>query len=186
MRRDDQIPGIIYGAGEENEPVFLSERQIIRTFNNYGSRGLFSLEIDGDNPRMALIRDLQKNPLNEQIMHIDFLVVKMDEKINSSVFIHIIGEEEVNKKGGILQIGAKELEVFCLPQNLPDYITCDVSNLQIGDKITIGDLEIDENIEIIGEPDLLIASILVPAKSSEELEEEAAEEKETEAAEENE
>lgn len=171
MRRDDQIPGIIYASGKENIPIFLSERQIIKTFNTYGSRGLFSLEIDGEKVCMALIRDLQKNSLSGKIIHIDFLSIEMDEKITSNVFVHIIGEEEVNKKEGILQVGVKEIEVSCLPQYLPDNITCDVSNLQIGDKITIGDLQTDENIEIIGEPDLLIVSILASSKSAEDFEE---------------
>jgi len=170
MRRDGQIPGVIYGNGTEAIPIALSERQVIRIFNRHGARGLFSLEIERENPYMVLIRDLQKNPLNGKVIHIDFLTVNMNEKVNSSIIIHISGEEEVIKRGGILQAGTKEVEISCLPQDLPDHITCDVSNLQIGDKITIGDLEVDEKIEIISEPGIVIASVLAPSKAVEDVE----------------
>lgn len=182
IRREGNIPGIIYGSEKENIPVTLSQREVNRTFTNFGARGLFSLEVEGEDARMALIRELQKNPLNGNITHIDFLSVRMDEKITSNVFINILGEEEINKKGGILQIGANEIEISCLPRDLPDQIICDVSGLQLGDKIVVGDLEVSEDIEVISQLDVLVVSVLVPTQDIEEedLEETIDEEEETE------
>lgn len=171
IRREGNIPGIVYGSGKENIPVFFDQREVNRTFSSFGSRGLFSLEIEGESPCMALVRELQQNPLNGNITHIDFLSVRMDEKITSNVFVNISGEEEINKKGGILQIGANEVEISCLPKDLPDQITCDVSGLELGEKITVEDLEVSEDVEVISPPDLLIVSVLIPTQDIDDEEE---------------
>ncbi|MGI6434714.1 MAG: 50S ribosomal protein L25 [Syntrophomonadaceae bacterium] len=170
------IPGIVYGAGRDNMPVFVGKRQLKTVFGKHGSRGLFSLEIEGNETLLALIREVQKNPLSGEVMHLDFMTVNLTEKITSTVGVIIIGEEEVMKQQGIIQSGIKEIEVSCLPQDLPGSITCSVAELSIGDKITVADLQVPEGVEIITDENDLVAVILAPSKAVEEPEEEADEE----------
>ena len=167
LRRGQMIPSIVYGQGREPLPIALEGRNLNRIFSHHGYSGLFSLELEGEpRPILALVREVQRHPVNREINHLDFLEVSMTEKITSNVPIHIIGEEEITKQGAILQAGAKELEVSCLPADLPDSVICDVSQLQIGEKITVADLAVEANVEKISDPDTVVAVILGASKST--------------------
>jgi large subunit ribosomal protein L25 len=167
LRRGQMIPSIVYGQGREPLPIALEGRNLNRIFSHHGSSGLFSLELEGEpRPILALVREVQRHPVNREVNHLDFLEVSMTEKITSNVPIHIIGEEEITKQGAILQSGAKELEVACLPADLPESVICDVSQLQIGEKITVADLAVEANVEKISDPDTVVAVILGASKST--------------------
>jgi len=167
LRRGQMIPSIVYGQGREPLPIALEGRNLNRIFSHHGYSGLFSLELEGEpRPILALVREVQRHPVNREINHLDFLEVSMTEKITSNVPIHIIGEEEITKQGAILQAGAKELEVSCLPADLPDSVTVDVSQLQIGEKVTVADLVVGANVEKISDPDTVVAVILGASKST--------------------
>jgi len=167
LRRGQMIPSIVYGQGREPLPIALEGRNLNRIFSHHGSSGLFSLELEGEpRPILALVREVQRHPVNREINHLDFLEVSMTEKITSNVPIHIIGEEEITKQGAILQSGAKELEVACLPADLPESVICDVSQLQIGEKVTVADLAVEANVEKISDPDTVVAVILGASKST--------------------
>ena len=175
------IPSVVYGQGREPLPIALEGRNLNRIFNQFGYSGLFNLELEGEAPLMVLVREVQRHPINRVINHVDLLAVSMTEKITSNVPIQIIGEEEVVKQGAVLQTGVKEVEVTCLPADLPDVIRCDVSGLKIGDKITIADLEVLPTVEKGGDPETVVAVVLSaqrgsadePAEESEESQGEA-------------
>jgi large subunit ribosomal protein L25 len=172
LKRRGFLPGTVYGKGIENQAISLDLRQLSRVFQIHGSRGLFSLQIDGHNKAvMAVVREVQRHPITGQLIHVDFWQVNMNEKINNTVGIYITGEEELIKKGGILQVGTKEIEVSCLPQDIPESLTCDVSTLEIGDKITVGDFTVPAEVEILSEPDTLIVTVLAPSRAAAEEEE---------------
>ncbi|MGI6452635.1 MAG: 50S ribosomal protein L25 [Syntrophomonadaceae bacterium] len=184
IRRKAQVPGIIYGKDMQAQPISLNKRDLTKVFNTVGSRGLFSLEMEaGKSLGVVLVREVQRDPLTQEITHVDFLRVKMDEKITSSIPIFITGEEEIIKKGCVLQAGLKELHISCLPKDLPEHLTCDVSHLEIGDRVLVTDLPIPEGVEVLIETDSLVASVLAPAKGSEEEDEEVPEGEEAKAAE---
>jgi large subunit ribosomal protein L25 len=175
MKRNGWVPGIIYGQDTQPRAVFMGIRQLNKVFNRYGIRGLFSLQIEGEgNSPVALIREVQKNPLSGLITHIDFLTINMNEKISSNIAVYLTGEEELMKTGGILQSGAKEIEVSCLPKDLPDHFSYDLSGLQIGDKVVIADLQVPEGVEILSDAETLLAAVLAPSKAA--MEDEAGEE----------
>jgi large subunit ribosomal protein L25 len=109
--------------------------------------------MEGEKPAMVLIREIQKDPLSGKLIHVDFLTVSMDEKVNNLVSIQIIGEEDVLKKGAILQYGLKEAEILCLPKDIPDHFSFDVSSLEIGDKITMADIALPEGVELVTDQD---------------------------------
>lgn len=179
MKRNQFIPGVIYGKGQESIPVFFQGKELTRIFEKHGSRGIFSLQVEGEaQPTMALIREVQKHPVNGNVIHVDFLSVNMNEQIHATVRIIVTGEDELIEKGGIPQLGAKQLEVLCLARNLPESFTVDASGLDIGQKIVAADIEMPEGIELVSEPESVIISILAPGRGTaiEETEEEKTEE----------
>lgn len=159
----EMVPGIVYGQKKEPVMVMLNSRELYRKMAAHGTRGLFNLSLEGEkSPFMALVREVQKEPISGKIVHIDFLRVNMTEKIVSSVGILLEGEEELLKKGAILQIEANEAEVSCLPADLPEFLTFDVSNLNPGDKVMLGDLALPAGVELNSPEDTLVCSVLVP------------------------
>lgn len=166
IRRNQYVPGIVYGTGNII-PVKLGARQLVKTFNLHGFRGVFTLQIEGEaKPYSVIIREIQRNPVNGQMTHLDFLTIDMTEKLHSNVPIYINGEETVNKNGNVIQLGAKEIEVECLPKDLPESINCDVSELEAGDRVTAGDLVLPPGVEMISEPETVIATVLAPRKTA--------------------
>ncbi|HBQ26758.1 MAG TPA: 50S ribosomal protein L25 [Syntrophomonas sp.] len=189
LKRSGFVPGTLYGKGIENQAISLVSKQLSRIFQVHGSRGLFSLEIDGDSGLMVVVREIQRNPITGQITHVDFWKVRLDEKINSTVGISIVGEEEIMKKGGILQTGTKEIEIYCLPQDIPETLVYDIAALEIGDKVTVADLQVPQEVEIVTDLDTMVATVLAPTLTTEdeevegEVEGEGTEAEETEATE---
>ncbi len=165
MIREDWVPGIIYGKKQTPVPVFLGRRELSRAFSEYGTRGLFNLEMQGNTAALpVLVRDLQHHPINGQVTHIDFLLVDMYQKITSSVLVQIEGEEELRGNVAILQVAAKEIQVTCLPDRLPESFVLNVADLDVGDKVTVADIPVPVGVEILDEPLMLIATVLAPSR----------------------
>lgn len=171
--RQEMVPGIIYGKGQKPKMVILSFRELQKKMAAHGIRGLFTLGLEGEkSPVMALVREVQKEPISGKIVHIDFLRVSMTEKITSNVGIILEGEEELIKMGAILQVEVNEAEVNCLPADLPEYLNFDVSKLNVGDKAVLGDLTLPDGVELNSSEDILICSVLMPKRVETEAEEE--------------
>ncbi|NLU50712.1 MAG: 50S ribosomal protein L25 [Syntrophomonadaceae bacterium] len=165
LRQAGRVPAVIYGKGADNLHVSLDSRNLAAVFRVHGARGIFSLQVAGEQqPVLALVREVQRHPLSGNIEHVDFLRVRMGEKISAAVPIVIHGEEEILRKGGILQAGAKEVEVECLPADLPDAIAVDISRLNAGDKLFVGDLQVPPGVKVLSEPESIVVTILHPAK----------------------
>lgn len=172
LKKNNMIPAVLYGKGQANMLITLEGRQVAKTFHSHGARGIFSLEISGEaKPVMAVIREIQRDPLSRQITHLDFMMINMSEKFTSLVPVVIHGEEEASKNGGIVQFGLKEIEVECLPQDLPENMTYDISNLEIGSTVTVADLQPPAGVEILSNPEAVIVTILAPSKATSEDEE---------------
>jgi large subunit ribosomal protein L25 len=107
---------------------------------------------------MAQVKEIQKNRISGAITHVDFLAVKMDEKIHSMIRIHLVGEEEI--KGGTLQLIIREMPVVCLPGDLPEVVSLDISGLEIGSKVVIGDLSLPATVEALEDADTVVAHIV--------------------------
>lgn len=168
LRKDGLVPGVIYGQGDNGEPVIFDRGELFRTFHSRGARGLFTLRIKGDKaPVLALLREMQRNPISGEIVHIDFMKVNIGEKISAAVAILVTGEEDLTKNGGVFQLALKEVQVECLPGDLPDSFSLNVANAQIGDKILVSDLARAEGVDIMTEGDTMVAVVLHPAREEE-------------------
>jgi len=182
------IPAVVYGHNFDPLKLSVNSTEINRIFKlghaDYEEFKIHKLFIDnkGDTQdRPVIIKEIQRHPLTNSILHIDFFAVKMDEKIVVPVHIRLTGKPEGVKLGGIQRQILREVEVKCLPSDIPPHFEIDVLELQIGDSIHVSYLEIPENVQILANPNAPIVTILAPTVEKEEEVEKAEAEVEAEA-----
>ena len=188
LRREGRIPAILYGSGIDNIKLSVEASELEKMFNSPGySRGLINLNIKGGKPysKTVMVKELQVDPVKAHYLHLDLHEIRMDRKISTTVYINTVGAPKGVEEGGILQIIRRELEVYCLPANIPEQIDIDVSNMEIGDSIHVSEIAVEGDVEIPYEVDFTVVTLVSPKMEIEEEagEEEAGEEGEGEAAE---
>jgi len=156
------IPAVLYGGGE-NIPLVLRPRDLLKILAA-GENTIFHLELDGEGTaeRNAIVRDLQRDPLSEALLHADLYRISMDVEITVSVPIVLEGmAREVSDVGGVINQLLHEIEIQCLPSIIPHELTVDVSHLGIGEVLHVRDLQVPTGIEILLDPGEVVASIRV-------------------------
>jgi len=164
VRKQGLIPGVIYGAGQEPINLEVSSRQLSTVLAHASSENiLLELEIiDGENKRnsLAMIQEVQHHPLQREILHIDFHAVSATEKITAEVPIEAVGEPlGVKTNNGLLEHILRNLEVECLPGDLPERIQVDVSNLDINDSIHVKELQLPPGVEAVTDGELTVVAV---------------------------
>ena len=143
-RREGRIPGVLYGHGEDSVPLSVDANELHKLVHTISIENtIVDLDLGSGEPYKVLIRELQRHPFRDEFVHIDFFHVAMDEQIQVEVPIVILGTPTgVKNKGGVLDHQLRELEVFCLPGNIPEKVELDVSHLDIGDSIHVSDIQL--------------------------------------------
>ena len=167
LKRQGAVPAVIYGAKTEAQPLQIAARDIENLLAHaVGENILVELEIDSDgqkSTRAALIHEVQHEPVGGHIVHIDFQAVNMNEVIRASIPIEPSGEATgVKNFGGILEQSLRSLEVECLPKDLPDIITVDVSALNVGDSLHVKDLPLSSGVTALEDADLTVFLVAAP------------------------
>jgi large subunit ribosomal protein L25 len=165
MKKDGLVPGVIYGSQAEPVPLQVESRALTNVLAHASSEHvLVELEIADDgqsSTRLALIQEVQHHPLKRQLLHVDFHAVSATEKITSEVPIEAFGDPiGVRTFGGLLEYSLRSLEVECFPQDLPDIIRLDVSNLNIGESIHVRDIPLSSGVEALTDADLTVVSVV--------------------------
>lgn len=184
LRRQGLIPGVVYGPVVDGTvSVSVNSRDFNKFFMAHGHSTIFTIKWDGGS-QPVLIREVQRDPVRQDILHIDFFAPNMNVMLRQSVAVSLTNVPEI--VGALLQQSFTEIEVEALPANLPSEITIDVSHLEaIGDTITVADIPAMENVTVITEAETTIASIVAEAVQEEEpVEDEEGEEAEGEESEE--
>jgi large subunit ribosomal protein L25 len=164
-RREGSFPAILYGEGEEPQALSVDNKDfypVIRTAA--GENVILDLRIEGakQDSCKAIIRDIQYHPVKRDILHVDFQHISMTKMITVNVPIEIVGESVgVKVDGGILEVILREVEVECLPVNIPDVIKVDVTELEIGNSIQVSDLSVEEA-TIVADPGATVITIGAP------------------------
>lgn len=166
LRKEGNIPAVMYGSDTENKSIYLSEADLLRTIKDVGKNGVISLDIDG-NKQNVILTQYQTDPLKNIVVHADFLAVDMRKELTTDVRIVLTGEAMGVKDGGVLQQSIHEVSVTATPTNIPQVIEVDVTNLQVAENTTIGDIKGYTNIKINHEDSEVIASILPPRQEEE-------------------
>ena len=161
VRREGKIPAVVYGAGKQAMPVSVDPRQVSRILHSEtGHNTVFDLALDGERTK-AMIVDWQYEPIKGSLLHIDLKRIAMDQKLKVNVPIELVGEPAgVKTQGGILEQITREVEVECLPGDIPHAIDLDVSQLVFGTVLRISDLPKNDKVKYLSDPEQPLAHII--------------------------
>jgi large subunit ribosomal protein L25 len=161
VRRDGKIPAVVYGAGKNAQPVSVDPRQVSRILHSEtGHNTVFDLALEGERSK-AMIVDWQYEPIKGSLLHIDLKRIAMDQKLRVNVPIELVGEPAgVKQQGGILEQIAREVEIECLPADIPNEIQLNVAELVFGMVLRIADLPKNDKVKYISDPDQPVAHII--------------------------
>lgn len=165
VRKEGNIPSILYGMKEQTVPLKMDAKTFAKMLSHLeGKHPIVKLEIEGDAhlDSPAIIKEIQRDPVNNSIIHVDFLKIRLDQKIHTSVPVVLVGQSEGVKMGGVLDHQLRELEIECLALQVPAHIEIDVTNLTLGHSIHVVDITPPEGVKILTDPDRVVVSIHVP------------------------
>jgi len=189
-RRGGEVPAVVYGGSSEPEHVVLSHNEVAKSLANEAVYShVLQLVVDGKSQNVIL-KDMQRHPAKETILHMDFMRVNMNEKIKVHVPLHFINEAESIgvKAGGVVTHSVVEIEISCLPGVLPEYIEVDMAGIDIGGSVHLTDIVVPEGIEILAlthgeDHNLPVAQIMLTRSAASDDEEVVAAEEDDSAAE---
>jgi large subunit ribosomal protein L25 len=169
LRRQGQIPAVLYGGKKETAVLAVNAKQVAGVFRSEtGHNTIFTLRMNGDEEKV-LLKDWQVDPAEGTLLHVDLLRVAMDVRMRVKVRIHTVGEPEgVKLQGGVFEIVTREVEVECLPGDIPEEFKVDVSGLTIGKQLRAGDLSLDpKKVRLVTDPQRVLAHVVALKKEEE-------------------
>jgi large subunit ribosomal protein L25 len=177
LRRSGYVPGVVYGIDGGSTPFKVDARRLRAVLSE--GHALFDVEVDGGQPQPVIVKEQQREPVKGQIVHLDLLKVRLDEKIQSMVPLELDGAEAAPgvKEGGVLEHVTREVLIEALPTDIPDRIVADVSALGVAETMTLSSVAAPAGVEFVGEvEEIVVATVTVPSEVVEEpeVEEEAA------------
>ena len=172
LRHSGRIPAVVYGKDVAATAIGVDrhEFEMLMRHETLAARVL-SVVVDGAAGHTVLVKDIQTDPVDDRVQHIDFLVVDLKKTIHASVAVHFVGESAGVKEGGVLTHNILEVEVEALPTDLPDSIDADITELSMGDSITVSDLTAPDGVTILTDPETTVCSVTMPTKVEEPVEE---------------
>ena len=161
IRMAGRIPGVVYGPETDPIPVSVEEREFRTAMRHASSGSILNLSLDGKETK-AVLREMQRDPVTSRVLHIDFHAISMNKPIHVAIPIHFVGTPVgVKVDGGIMQATMREIEISCLPINIPEHLEVNVSELRIGDSIHVGNVSIP-NATILADAQRTIVVISAP------------------------
>jgi len=167
LRANDEIPAVIYGGGKEMETLALKvpRKSLVNLLRKgIGENAIFKLQLKGtDQQRHVMIRDMALDPVSRALLHVDFVRILLDRKLRVAVPVEIVGTAfGVKNEGGLLNIVTHDLEVECLPADIPPTMKVDVTELHVHDAIRVSDLKVDAKLRVLEAADRVIVHVAVP------------------------
>lgn len=169
LRVAHKIPAVVYGAGSEPAPVSVSPKEINRIlFSPSGHNTIFNVDIAGGENTPVMVVDWQHDPVKGNLLHIDMLRVDMTKRLTVKVPVHTTGEPRgVKQQGGLFQVVTREVEIECLPDEIPEAFTMDVTPLLIGEGIRAGDVPLSGSMTLVSAPEMVMSHVIAVRGSSE-------------------
>lgn len=168
VRVQGLIPAVVYGAGQPSVAVTVDPKIITKIlYSESGHNTIFDLTMEGSGPAKAMIVDWQNEPIKGKLLHIDLKRIAMDKRMHASVPVQLVGAAVgVKNGGGIMNQVLHEVEIECLPGDIPSHIDVDVSNLEVNGYIHISDLPHSDKLKFLGEENAVVAHIAVPKEEA--------------------
>jgi len=163
LRAAGKIPAVLYGQGLDTTPLTVEARELTQLLHgSAGSNVLVDLMVDGEE-HLAIPREIQRDHIHSRFVHVDFLAVSRTETITVNVPVHETGEAAGVKEGGVVEHHLREVQIECLPQNVPDEITIDISHVELGDMVHVSDLVAPKGVTILTTLEDAVLSVVTPA-----------------------
>lgn len=160
MRREGFIPSVVYGGGTENKNVKVHAKTLSDMLHHAASDSiLVNLDLEGSGTQLAFLQDVQHNALSGEIVHVDFLAVNENTSINANIPLELVGDAAGVKAGGLLEQLLYSLEISCLPKDLPESIEADVTALEVGEALHIGEIAFPEGVAPSLNDDVVVALV---------------------------
>ncbi|TRM11114.1 50S ribosomal protein L25/general stress protein Ctc [Lentibacillus cibarius] len=162
IRANGDVPSVVYGKGKDSRTITVNSLDLLKTVRDEGRHAIISLAIEDEQPTNVMLHDYQMDPIKGELWHADFYIVNMAEEMDVNVPLHLEGEAKGVKEGGVLQQPVFELQVRAKPANIPEAISVEVSQLNIGDSIAIADLPKEAGYEFLDNEETTIATVVPP------------------------
>ena len=176
LRRSGQVPAVVYGGeSKEGVPIAVEPKPLLRILHSEsGVNTLIAMTLDGGAASQVLVKEFQLDPISSELLHVDFYRLALDKAITVTVPVTLHGEPAgVKQQGGLLDFVQRDVQLECMPTEIPEHIEVDVSELMIGDGVRLRDLISDVSWTPISDPDTLLVHVIAPKVEEEPAEEEA-------------
>lgn len=170
LARSGQIPGVLYGHGHATVPVAVDRHEFEQWAAHHSAgSSIVRLHVEGEKrPVDAVVREIQRSSVKGTILHVDFFAVAKDKPITATVPLHLVNDPAGVRAGGVLTVNVHEISIEALPKDLPEHIEHDVSALEIGDSLLLGDIPMPAGVTLLDDPELIVASVQAPRVEVEE------------------
>ncbi len=166
LRRRGKIPAVFYGPQTDSVLLSIDMQTLEKRLKDSARTGqmLFKLEIDDKaiGARTAMLKELQTHPVSKEFLHADFYEVDMKRKINVNIPVQTTGKSPGVERGGLLQMVRRELEIYCLPGKIPEFIEVDINTLDIGDSLHIDEVSLAEDVEVVSDINFTVVTVVAP------------------------
>jgi large subunit ribosomal protein L25 len=170
LRRENEIPGVLYGRGKQPHPICVDERDLRRALTgDSGLHAILDVTLEGQKTAHAsILKDYQVDPVRGRVIHVDFQEVRLDQPIQAQVVVELVGDPQGVKEGGVLSQVQREINVEALPLEVPDRLELDVSEMAIGDTLRLADLPPHAGVTYLDEPEeTVLATVTMPTRVEE-------------------
>jgi large subunit ribosomal protein L25 len=168
LRREGHVPGVVYGGGKDPVPFQVESRVLRLALSHAGA--VLDLSVEGEDSTPVVVKELTRHPVTGDAIHVDLLRVRLDRPIQATVVLELVGGDDAPgvKEGGVLEHVTRELTIEALPTDIPDSITHDVSEMVIGDTVTLEQVTAPEKVKVMDDPETVIATLTPPRLQVEE------------------
>jgi len=170
LRAAGRVPGIVYGMDRPAVPIQVPPRAIEDVLKgDTGRNTILNLSLRGEDARRSvMIREIQRDPVSESMLHLDFVRVDLAKKLEVSVPVELVGTAVgVKNEGGVMDFIHRQVRIVCLPGDIPDHLRVDVSGLQINQHVSMKDLQVPQGVEVLDDPEAIVAVVAAPRKVEE-------------------
>lgn len=165
LRKQGKIPGVVYGKTIAPEPIYVDRKEFVHAITQpAGLNVILSLQLEGGKPIFALVREMQRDVLSREIIHIDLHAISLEETITAYIPLRLQGTPVGLQEGGVLQQNLHQIEVECLPTAIPQHIDLEVSSMVIGDSMFVRDLVLPVGVELVTEGETAVVTLVPPEK----------------------
>jgi large subunit ribosomal protein L25 len=163
VRQKGFIPAVLYGF-KGNKVLSVKASEFVKIWQEIGEHSILNLSIGDKEKAEVIVKDFQIDPVTKEIIHIDFLEFEKGKVLRTEIPIHVVGTSKGVKMGGILETFIRDIEIECLPRDIPDSIVMDVSDLEIGDSLHARDIQVDQKVKILTNPEQVVVTVGMPTK----------------------